>query len=135
VHCETGGLWIHRRQSLVSTGDARVIRGWTGTKRQDSGVDRARNSRRVRCCVWEAYERVAPEMVHMANAAPGSRAATISAASSVSPSAKATATALAKTGGPSYVTAVTWTASLVLSGLAALRLVLRKVGSISFHSG
>jgi hypothetical protein len=63
-------------------------------------------------------------------------AATISAASSVppsatasaSPSATATATTLTKTGGLSYLAAIPWVAALVLglSGLAALRLVLRR---------
>jgi hypothetical protein len=62
-------------------------------------------------------------------------AATISAAASVSPSATATATAsasaLSKTGGPSYILPVTVVASLalVLSGLAALRLTVRRGAS------
>jgi hypothetical protein len=67
-------------------------------------------------------------------AAAGSNAAvSISAAASVSPSATATAspTALAETGGSSVVPAVTWgaTLALVVCGLAALRLVLRRGAS------
>ena len=70
-----------------------------------------------------------------ASATAGSSAVTISAASSVSPSASATATAsasaLAKTGGPSHVAALASGAALVLivSGLAALRLVVRRDAS------
>ena len=64
-------------------------------------------------------------------------AATISAAASVSPSATATASAtasasaLSKTGGPSYILPVTLAASLalVLFGLAALRLTVRRGGT------
>lgn len=68
----------------------------------------------------------------------GSTAAvTISAAASVSPSATATssatasASALTKTGGPSYILPVILAASLalVLSGLAALRLAVRRGAS------
>ena len=76
-----------------------------------------------------------------ASATAGSSAVTISAASSVSPSASASATttasatasasALAKTGGPSHVAALASGAALVLivSGLAALRLVVRRDAS------
>ncbi len=64
-------------------------------------------------------------------------AATISAAASVSPSATATASAttsasaLSKTGGPSYILPVTLGASvaLLLFGLAALRLTVRRGAS------
>jgi hypothetical protein len=47
---------------------------------------------------------------------------------SATASTTATTTALAKTGGSSYVTVVAWVAALVLglSGLAALRFVLRR---------
>ena len=74
-----------------------------------------------------------------ASATAGATAVPISAASSVSPSASASgsatatasASALAKTGGPSYVPALASAAALALivSGLAALRLVVRRGGS------
>ena len=71
-----------------------------------------------------------------ASATAGAPAVTISAASSVSPSARAgasatataSATALAETGGPSHLPALASAAALALfvSGLAALRLVVRR---------
>ena len=74
-----------------------------------------------------------------ASATAGAPAVTISAASSVSPSASAggsatataSATALAETGGPSHLPALASTAALalVVSGLAALRLVVRRGAS------
>ena len=89
----------------------------------------------------EASASVSASATTGASATAGSSAVTISAASSVSPSASASATttasatasarALAKTGGPSHVAALASGAALVLivSGLAALRLVVRRDAS------